>query len=194
VNFNNLFKAVDAMIAFRDAAKRLMGPAPAPPSDAALSQSAAAQGLTGQIETRLTSVVVAALKEAFDRDHARLELERAHLEEERRRAEEALRLELRRQTVDRELSRLRLLGGTALVGWIASVVVFAVHAGAASVAARVVMGAGWMLLLAALATAFTAQARVSGRVTDKNQPIESGAGPLWLLIAGLAVTAVSLLL
>ena len=195
MNFNNLFKAVDAMIAFRDAARRFTGSAPAPPAaDAALSTSVAAQGLAGQIETRLTSVVVAALKEAFDRDHARLELERAHLAEERRRAEEALRLELRRQTVDRELSRLRLLGGTALVGWIASVVVFVVHAGAAPVAARVAMGAGWLLLLAALATAFTAQARVGRKVTDKNQPIESGAAPLWLLIAGLAVTAISLLL
>ena len=195
MNVSNLFKAVDAMIAFRDAARRFKGPASAPPPpDSALSQSAAAQGLAGQIETRLTSVVVAALKEAFDRDHARLELERAQLEEERRRAEEALRLELRRQTVDRELSRLRLLGGTALVGWIASVVGFAVHAGAASVAARVVMGGGWMLLLAALATAFTAQGRVSGRVFDRNQSIELGGMPLWLLIAGLAATAISLLL
>src|SRR5258706_8258494 len=182
------------MIAFRDAAKRFKGPAPAPSSDAALSQSAVAQGLAGQIETRLTSVVIAALKEAFDRDHARLELERAQLEEERRRAEEALRLELRRQTVDRELSRLRLLGGTALVGWISSIGVFAFHAGAAPVTSRVVIGAGWLLLLAALATAVTAQARVTGRVTDKSQPIESGAAPLWLLIAGLAVTAASLLL
>ena len=194
MNFSNLFKAVDAMMAFRDAARRFKDPAPPSPSDAALSQSVAAQALAGQIETRLTSVVVAALKEAFDRDHARLELERAHLEEERRRADDALRLELRRQTVDRELSRLRLLGGTALIGWISSVVVFAVHAGAAPVAARVVMGAGWLLLLAALATAFTAQARVSGRVTDKNQPIDSAAAPLWLLIAGLAITAMSLLI
>jgi hypothetical protein len=195
VNFSNLFRAVDAMIAFRDAAKRFKGPASTPPPpDAVLSQSAAAQGLAGQIETRLTSVVVAALKEAFDRDHARLELERAQLEEERRRAEEALRLELRRQAVDRELSRLRLLGGTALVGWISSVVVFAVHAGAASVAARAVMGAGWMLLLAALAMAFTAQGRISGRVFEKNQSTEPGSAPLWLLIAGLGVTAISLLL
>jgi hypothetical protein len=194
VNFSNLFKAVDAMIAFRDAARRFKGPASPPPSaDAALSQSAVAQGLAGQIETRLTSVVVAALKEAFDRDHARLELERAQLEEERRRADEALRLELRRQAVDRELARLRLLGGTALVGWIASVIVFAVHAGAASVAARVVMGAGWLLLLGALAVAFTAQGRVNGRVSDRSQPIESGAASLWLLITGLAVTAMSLL-
>ena len=61
------------------------------------------QSLAGQLEAPLTNVVVAALKEAFDRDHARLELERAQLEEERRRAEQALRLELRRQAADREL-------------------------------------------------------------------------------------------
>ena len=194
MNFSNLFRAVDAMIAFRDAARRFKGPAAAPPPpDTALAQSAA-QGLAGQIETRLTGVVVAALKEAFDRDHARLELERAQLEEEHRRAEEALRLELRRQAVERELSRLRLLAGTALIGWIASIVVFAVHATAASSAGRMVMGAGWLLLLAALAMAFTAQGRVTTSVSDRNQPIESGAAPLWLLIAGLAVTGFSLLL
>jgi hypothetical protein len=195
VNFNNLFKAVDAMIAFRDAAKRFKGwPLPPGTPDSALTQSAAAQGLAGQIETRLTSVVVAALKEAFDRDHARLELERAQIEEERRRAEEALRLELRRQAVDRELSRLRLLAGTALIGWIASVVVLGIHAGVASMAARVAIGAGWFLLLGALAAAFTALGRVNANVFDKGQPIESGAAPLWLLIAGLAITAISLLL
>lgn len=193
MNFNNLLKAVDAMMAFRDAAKRFKGPLPAPMSDAALSQSAAAQGLAGQIETRLASVVVAALKEAFDRDHARLELERSQIEEERRRAEEALRLELRRQAVDRELSRLRLLAGTALIGWIASIVVLGLHAGGASIAARVAIGAGWLLLLGALASAFTALGRVNATVS-RSQPIESDAVPLWLLIAGLAVTAMSLLL
>src|SRR3954451_21744896 len=45
----------------------------------------------GQIEARLAGVVVAALKEAFDRDRARMDLERAHLDAERQRAEEALR-------------------------------------------------------------------------------------------------------
>ena len=70
---------------------------------------------------------MAALKEAFDRDHARLELERAQLDEQRRRAEEAMRLELRRHAADREVGRLRLLAGTALVGWIAAVVVMVVR-------------------------------------------------------------------
>jgi hypothetical protein len=195
MNFNNLFKAVDAMFALRDAAKRFKGWPPVPPApDSAMSQSAAAQGLAGQIETRLSSVVVAALKEAFDRDHARLELERAQMEEEHRRAEEALRLELQRQAVERELSRLRLLAGAALIGWIASLVILGVHAGAASIAARVAIGTGWFLLLGALAAAFAAQGRVNASVSDKSRRIASGATPLWLLIAGLAVTAISLLL
>ena len=194
MNFSTLFKAVDAMMALRDAAMRFKGAPPAPPSaDTALSQSSAAQGLSSQIETRLTSVVVAALREAFERDHARLELERAQLEEERRRAEEALRLELRRQAVDRELSRLRLLAGTALIGWIASIVVLGVHAPTASTAARVAMGTGWLLLLGALAAAFAAQGRVNASVADRKESIDSGAAPLWLLIAGLALTAMSLL-
>ena len=39
----------------------------------------------GGIEARLAGVVVAALKEAFDRDNRRLELEREQLEAERQR-------------------------------------------------------------------------------------------------------------
>src|SRR5262249_37219808 len=91
-------------------------------ADASLAETPKSGGLAGQIETRLTNVLVAALKEAFDRDHARLELERAQVEEQRRRADEAMRLELRRQAADRELGRLRLLTGATLVGWIVSVV------------------------------------------------------------------------
>src|SRR5499426_2648020 len=65
----------------------------------------------GNLEARLAGVVVAALKEAFDRDTRRLELERAQIDAERERAERALRLELRRQTGDREIGRLRFLAG-----------------------------------------------------------------------------------
>jgi hypothetical protein len=186
MNLANLFRAYDAVVAFRDAARRLKNASGTSKSETSLSQTAAAQGLAGQIETRLTNVVVAALKEAFDRDHARLELE-----EERRRAEEALRLELRRQSVDREIGRLRLLAGTALVGWIASIAVLFVHQ--AGVPSRVVLGVGWLLLLAALGTAFNAQGRVNAELLDKPGDADAGALPLWLLIAGLAATAISLL-
>src|SRR6478735_5406190 len=129
MNFVTLFRAFDAAMSLRDAARKFRGE-PLPPPDTGLTAtSPAGSALVGQIETRLTNVVVAALKEAFDRDHARLELERAQLEEQRRRAEEALRLELRRQAADRELARLRLLGGVALVGWIAAVALFVARLG-----------------------------------------------------------------
>ena len=190
MNLANLFRAYDAVIAFRDAARRLKDSSGASKSETSLSPTTA-QGIAGQIESRLTNVVVAALKEAFDRDHARLELERAQIEEQRRRAEEALRLELRRQTVDREIGRLRLLAGTALVGWIASISVLFVHQ--ASVPSRVVLAAGWLLLLGSLGAAFSAQGRVNADRIDKPERADAGALPLWLLIAGLAATAISLL-
>jgi hypothetical protein len=188
VNFSNLFRAYDAVMALRDAARKFKNPSTATPAETSLTQTAAAQGLAGQIETRLTNVVVAALKEAFDRDHARLELERAQIEEQRRRAEEALRLELRRQAIDREVARLRLLAGTALAGWIASIAVLFVHP--SGVASRIVLGLGWLLLLGALGAAFNAQGRIN---RDKAENVDVGALPLWLMIGGLAFTAVSLL-
>src|SRR5437870_8771257 len=74
----------------------------------------------GHLETRLAGVVVAALKEAFDRDTRRLELEREQLEAEHARAERGLRLELRRQAGEREIGRLRLVAGVAVVSWLGS--------------------------------------------------------------------------
>jgi hypothetical protein len=188
VNIANFVRAYDAVIAFRDAARRFKDSTP-PKPETSMSQNAA-QGLAGQIETRLTNVVVAALKEAFDRDHARLELERTQLDEQRRRAEEAQRLELRRQVIDREIGRLRLLAATALIGWIASIAVLFVHQG--SVPSRVVLGVGWLLLLGSLGTSFTAQERVNAEHVDTSEA-DRGALPLWLMIAGLAATAISLL-
>jgi hypothetical protein len=198
VNFGNLIKAFDALMAFGAAARRLRGGEPPPDDATALAHSpAAAGGLAGQLEARLTNVVVAALKEAFDRDHARLELERAQLEEQRRRADEAMRLEVRRQAADRELGRLRLLAATALVGWIASVLVLGVRLGDASMIARVVLGLGWLLLLGALAAAFTAQGRISAYVPEHDAHFDPGPGAaaaLWLLVTGLGLTAISLLI
>lgn len=191
MNLSNLFRAYDAVIAFRDAARRFKDASPAPKRETSLSQTAAAQGLVGQIETRLTNVVVAALKEAFDRDHARLELERAQIEEQRRRADEALRLELRRQSIDREIGRLRLLAGTALIGWIASIAVVFVHQ--SGMPSRLTLVAGWLLLLGALGVAFTAQGHINSEMSEKTGRVDMGAVALWLLIAGLAATAISLL-
>jgi hypothetical protein len=195
MNLGGLFQAFKAAMALRDAARQFKASASTSEVAPAQTQSAA-PSIAGQVEARLTGVVVAALKEAFDRDHARLELERARLEEEQRRSEAALRLELRRQAVDRELVRLRWLGGTAMIGWIASVGMAAGGIAGSSMAARIVLGAGWLLLLAALGAAFTVQGRV-GRFTssdDAAMPDPVNPIPLWLLISGLAATAVSLLL
>lgn len=196
VNFANLIRAFDAILTFTDAARRLKSGAPPPrPSDPAVAIGPPSSAVAGQLEARLTNVVVAALKEAFDRDHARLELERAQLDEQRRRAEEALRLEIRRQAADREIARLRLIGAAALAGWIASVLVLGVRAAEAAPLARVVLGVGWLLLLGALAAAFAAQGRLSA-VADSRSDVNAGRGAaasLWLLVGGLALTAVSLL-
>ena len=197
MNFAKVFKAFDAAVVLLDAAKRLTaGPPPPPPPETELTPIAPPPGILGHLETRLTNVLVAALKEAFDRDHARLELERAQLEEQSRRAEEAMRAEMRRQAADREIGRLRLLAGTALVGWIASVVMFAVRLDAASSASRALAAGGWLLLLAALGAAFTAQGRINAHAADSSGRVEAGpagAAALWLLIAGLAVAAIGLL-
>src|SRR3954463_1093749 len=68
MNFAALFRAFDAAVALRDATRRFKGDPP-PPAEAGLTTtSGAGSALVGQIETRLTNVVVAALKEAFDRD------------------------------------------------------------------------------------------------------------------------------
>ena len=193
MNFVTLLKAVDAAIALRAAAKQFKGfsrgSAPTQPGDAMVSTPSAGQGIGGPIEARLTNVLVAALKEAFDRDRARLDLERIQIEEQRRRAEEASRLELRRQSADRELGRLRLLAGTAMVGWIASVVMVGARLAGMSTPARAAIAAGWLLLLGAIGAAFSAQ----GRINAESDSSGSSTAALWLLITGLAVTTLSLL-
>jgi hypothetical protein len=187
-------KAYNALMAVRSVADSFrMGASRAEPRDTALS-AGAPSAATGPLEARLANVVVAALKEAFDRDHARLELERAQLEEERRRAEEALRLEMRRQAVDREVTRLRFIGGAALVAWMASVFVLGPRALAASVAAKVVLGTAWTLLLAALAAAFVGQERVGATMSAREADNRGSSLALYLMIAGLALTAASLLI
>ena len=197
MNFGAIFNAVDALMTVRDAARRFTAgnPAGAPPGTS-VSQPGPAPGSSNLIEARLTNVVVAALKEAFDRDHARLELERAHLEEERRRAEQLLRVELQRQAVDRELSRLRLLAGTAMVGWIGSMLMLALRLASTSTPSRVMVAAGWLLLLGALAAAFNAQPKVTLAMAYDRAPSAGAAGTaaLWMLVTGLALTGLSLLL
>ena len=205
MNLGSILRAFDTIAAVRDAARRLKSAAPPQPSPE--RSLTAANPLHGRLEASptgasaevgpLTGVVVAALKEAFDRDRARLDLERAQLEEQRRRADDAVRAELRRQAVDREVGRLRLIAGAALTGWIASVAFAAVRLASMSTLSRTVSAAGWLLLLAAIAVAFIAQGRINavaiGSSSSSHASGTAGNGALGLLIGGLACAAIALL-
>ena len=156
----------------------------------------------GQLETRLTGVVVAALKEAFDRDANRLELERDQLERERVRAERMLKIELLRQAGDREIGRLRLMAGVAGGSWIGTLL-FSTRLIGGPVGARVMLGAGWLLLLAALSLSFAAQSRVGRALARVDEPTlrhdeltggTAGSFVPWLILCGLAVIGFAVLI
>jgi len=161
---------------------------------------AAGGGSLGLLETHLTGVVVAALKEAFDRDSRRLDLEHEQLNAERVRAERALRLELLRQAADRELARLRLVAVMAAVSWIGTLF-FSARLIAAGTGARVALGSAWVVLLAALALSFDAQAAVSdalGRVDlERDHAVPATlAGRLapWFVVVGLGLVGGAVLM
>jgi hypothetical protein len=159
-------------------------------------------GRGGPLDARIAGVMVAALKEVFDRDSRRLEQEREQMEAERLRAERALRLEQRRQAGEREIGRLRLVAGIAVAAWLGTLF-FAARMAAAGSGARIAFGTGWVLLLAALALSFSAQTAVS-RALDRSDDFvarregaEAGLGGTvapWLLMAGLAVIAAAVLI
>jgi hypothetical protein len=152
-------------------------------------------GVPGGLEARLAGVVVAALKEAFERDTRRLELERAQLDAERDRAERALRLELRRQAGDREIGRLRLLAGVAVASWIGTLFFSARLLGGAP-GVKVSLGGGWLLLLLAFACAFMAQSHIALALNRDDGRLDAGALgalALWFIVAGLVLVGLAVL-
>jgi hypothetical protein len=166
-----------------------------------------AGGPLGQLETRLAGVVVAALKEAFDRDRARMDLERAHMDSERQRAEEALRAELRRQAAERSLGQLRLIATMAFALLMVSAALGVWMPGMRALAPRVLLGSGWMLSIGALGCAFAAWQHVAtwtvldraGTPADPQhatnaiaQHPATTAAP-WLLVGSLALALTALL-
>jgi hypothetical protein len=162
----------------------------------------AGRSAAGQLEARMTGVVVAALKEAFDRDSHRLELEREQAERERTRAERMLKLELLRQAGDREIARLRLMAAVAVGTWIGTLFFSAPLAGGPT-SVRVIVGAGWLLLLLALSLSFTAQARVGRALARSDEPsarhedLTGGAGAAavpWLIVLALGLIGVARLM
>jgi hypothetical protein len=152
------------------------------------------------VEARLAGVLVAALKEAFDRDAERLRLEREQLEADRQRADRALRLERIRQAGERELGRLRLTAIGAVVSFIGALA-FSGRLIDGGIGARSALAGAWTLLLAALAAAFVGHAH-AGRLLASVDPRHDGtfepaaAGLLapWLLVAGLGLLGLALFL
>jgi len=171
-------------------------------TDAESSAVAARPG--GQLEARMAGVVVAALKEAFDRDSNRLELEREQAERERLRAERMLKLELLRQAGDREIGRLRLMAGFAIGSWLGTLF-FSARLIGGPTGARVMLGAGWLLLLLALSLSFAAQARVGRALAGVDEALAlsarhddltagaAGAFVPWLIVIGLAMIGLAVL-
>jgi len=191
VDFSKLFKAFDGIATLVDSIK---GPGEEPRDQGRVTETRPAS-LAERLQAGLTSVVVAALKEAFDRDRARLEMERAHLEEQRLRAEAAMRMEMRRQAAEREAGRLKLLGGAALIGWLASIAVIVTRVGQTTAVSRIVMGVGSLLVLSALGCAFYAYGRIPAPAAAETRMASdpTSAAAIWLLLSGLTLTATSLL-
>jgi hypothetical protein len=192
-------RILDTVVGLSNLSGRGRGASGAAPTD--LEQAAGGSRALGQLDARLAGVMVAALKEVFERDTRRLELEREQMERERQRAERLLKLELWRQAGDREIGRLRLLAGVAVASWLGTLF-FVSRAAAGPIAARVLTGAGWALLLAALAAAFSAQSRISALLSRIDEPsfrqedlaTGAAAGVPWLIVAGLAAVGVAVLL
>jgi len=189
-------RILDVVLGVTDLARSRTPATPVDP-DQQLQFDPGRGGPLGGLETRLAGVMVAALKEAFDRDTRRLELERATLEGERERAERALRLELRRQAGDREIGRLRLLAGIAVASWIGTLF-FSARALGGGVGPRLAIGAAWLLLLVSFAAAFVGQSRVAESLAHtEDRDLGSGtvgAVALWSIVGGLALVGLSVLI
>jgi hypothetical protein len=166
-----------------------------PSADTSLARTG--EGVVGGLETRLAGVVVAALKEAFDRDRARMDLERAQIESERQRIEEALSAELRRQAAERGLWQLRLIGIMAITGWMLSAALAVWLPGMRETLPRSLLGGGWLLAFGALGCAFAGSQAIfasTGSASAAATPSTGAASAApWVLLAALVAIASSLL-
>jgi hypothetical protein len=151
-----------------------------------LPEEAPAVRSGGALEARLAGVVVAALKEAFDRDHQRLDLERARMDDERHRAEAALRAELARQDMERAAAESRTIAVAALAVLLGSLVAALWLPGPSRTPMKVLLGSGWVALIASLAMSFSYRRAAN----------PGGAQSVWaprLLVVGVALTLAAIL-
>lgn len=192
-------RLIDAALGLSDVVRRTRGRR----ADTESRQLATTQSssMLGGFEARLAGVVVSALREAFDRDSRRLDLEREHMEAERQRAERLLRLDLLRQAGEREIARMRLLGVSATGGWVAALALSAWLPSAG--AARFLLGSGLVVLPVAFLCAFSEQARLARTIAtaDDRLSIESatasgvaGIAAPWLVATGFVALSLGALL
>lgn len=170
-------------------------------------QTPAVSESAGGLETRLANVVVAALREAFDRDRARFDLERDLHEAEAARRAEALRFEWLRQTATQALTQTRYLAILSVAVWVASAIA-AVWLSPLGTAAKSLLGVGWASLSVAIAAAFMTHHHLTvwmARASFNNDvpssptatPIELPQFPAqtllpWLFLGGFLATAAGL--
>jgi len=153
----------------------------------------------GQLEARLAGVLVAALKEAFDRDRARFDLERRFQEAERERVERLARLERLRQTGDRMLAQVRLTAEMALAVWIASAVLVVWLPFGATLVPKILLSLGWLSLIATAGASFVVHKNLTAWLGAASEPHGDGAPAppaslawsalTWLFVAGLTLSA-----
>src|SRR5829696_7456500 len=190
-------RVLDTIGTLVQAGTRFARPAAPPPGSSQPTDLPQSASPLGALETRLAGVLVAALKEAFDRDKARMDLERETAEAERARAERALQAELRRQAADRSLNQLRLVAVFAGCTLLASAALAAFISGMRDGRASIALAVGWTAALGALGCVFAAWPRVSGWAASTGmEPHRSSAADTapWLLLVSLALMAASLLL
>jgi hypothetical protein len=197
--FAQWLKVLDAVTGLAQLTARLRRPADVDDDPRAMV-AGGGPGPLGQLETRLAGVVVAALKEAFDRDRARMDLERSAFEAERLRAEQALHAELRRQAAERAVAQLRIVAVMAIGVWMLSAVLGVWLPGMRGEGARWLLGGGWFLAIAALGCVFAAWQHVSAWSGDPGggpapapRHAAAAAAP-WLLLASLTFTCTALLI
>jgi hypothetical protein len=152
-------------------------------------------------DTRLASVVAAALREVLERDARKMQMLREKAEADRQRAERALRVELLSRAADREASRLRLLAGCALAAWLGTIVT-GVWMNSDSLAVRMLFGSGMLLQLASFASALLVHTTLSDPLevlaTTNDMTRRKGITgldvALWLLTAGLVLVGIAAVL
>ena len=180
-------------------------------SDAPSDETPAKPDPAEPLEVRLAGVLVAALREAFDRDRARFDLEQDVHDAEAARRERALRLEWIRQTGTSAVAHATHLALLSVGVWGASVAVAGWLSPLAG-SAKIVLGLGWIGLSATVAAAVVTHQQLTTWLAQGVSAADPGETPApsftplalpasaaqmalpWLFLAGFVTTGLGLLI